>query len=62
MDFSRKLKIIDPFWLILVEGDEHGSSSSVLQMDNHFSQQQLLKKLPFLFPMFLVTLSKISWA
>jgi hypothetical protein len=39
--------------LILVQGDRHGSSFIFLQMDNHFSQQHLLKRLSFLQHMFL---------
>jgi hypothetical protein len=31
------------FELTLVQGDRHGSSFSFLQMDNHFSQQHLLR-------------------
>jgi hypothetical protein len=46
------------FDLILVQGDRHGSSLRSLQMDNHFSQQHLLKKLSFFHCIFLVPLSK----
>jgi hypothetical protein len=49
------------FELIPVQGDRHGSSFIFLQMDNHFSQQHLLKKLSFLYHMFLAPLSKIRW-
>jgi hypothetical protein len=44
--------------LILVQGDRHGSSFSFLQMENHFSQQHLLKRLSFLHRIFLAPLSK----
>jgi hypothetical protein len=47
------------FELILVQGDRHGSSFSFLQMDNHFSQQHLLKRLSFLHHLFLAPLSKM---
>jgi hypothetical protein len=40
------------FELILVQGDKHGSSFSFLQMDKHFSQQHLLKRLSFLHHVF----------
>jgi hypothetical protein len=33
--------------LILVEGEKHGSNIFFLQEDNHFSQQNLLKRLSF---------------
>jgi hypothetical protein len=49
------------FELILVQGDRHGSSFSFLQIDNHISQQHLLKTLSFLYRMFLTTLSKMRW-
>jgi hypothetical protein len=39
--------------LILIQGDKDRSSFSVLQMDNHFSQQHLLKRLSFLHCIFL---------
>jgi hypothetical protein len=46
---------------LLVEGDSIGSSFSFLQMDNHFSQKHLLKRLSFLHHIFLAPLSKIRW-
>jgi hypothetical protein len=49
------------FELILVQGNRHGSSFGFLQMDNHFSQQHLLKRLSFLHHMFLAPLSKMRW-
>jgi hypothetical protein len=49
------------FELILVQSDRHGYSFSFLQMDNHFSQQHLLKRLSFLQCIFLAPVSKISW-
>jgi hypothetical protein len=56
------LRSLIHFELILVQGERHGSSFSFLKADNHFSQQHLLKRLPFLHGKFLVTLSKIRWA
>jgi hypothetical protein len=49
------------FEYILVQGDKHESSFSFLQMDTHFSEQHMLKRLSFLHHMFLATLSKTSW-
>jgi hypothetical protein len=49
------------FELILVQGDRHGSGFSFLQMDNHFSQQHLLKRLSSLHHIFLAPLSNIRW-
>jgi hypothetical protein len=46
------LRSLIHFELILVQGDKHGSSFSFLQMDNHFSQQHLLKRLSFLHQIF----------
>jgi hypothetical protein len=46
---------------ILVQGDRHRSSFSFLQMDNHFSQQHLLKRLSFLHRKFLGPLPKTRW-
>jgi hypothetical protein len=47
--------------MILVQGDKYGSSFSFLQVDNHFSQQHLLKMLSFLHSVFLAPLSTIRW-
>jgi hypothetical protein len=47
------------FELILVHGDRHGSSFSFLQADNHFSQPRLLKRLSFLYHVFLAFISLI---
>jgi hypothetical protein len=47
------------FELILVQGERHGASISFLQAAIQFFQQYLLKRLSFLHPIFLVTLSKI---
>jgi hypothetical protein len=55
------LRSLIRFELILVQGDRHGSSFSFLQMDNHFSQQHLLKRLSFLHHKFLAPLSKMRW-
>jgi hypothetical protein len=41
------LRLLIHFELILGQGGRHRSSFSFLQEDNHFSQQHLLKKLPF---------------
>jgi hypothetical protein len=49
------------FELILVQGDRHGCSFSFLQIDNHFSQQHLLKRFSFLHCIFLAHLSKMRW-
>jgi hypothetical protein len=54
------LRSLIHFELILLHGDKHGSSFSLLQMDNHFSQQHLLKRLSFLHHLFLASLSKIT--
>jgi hypothetical protein len=56
------LRSLIHFELILVQGDKHGSSFSFLQMDNHFSQQYLLKRLSFLYGIFLAPSSKLRWA
>jgi hypothetical protein len=56
------LRFLIHFELILVQGDKHGSSFSFLQMDKHFSQQHLLKRLSFLNCTFLAPLSRIRWA
>jgi hypothetical protein len=53
------LRPLISFELILVQDDKHGSSFSFLQMDNHFSQQHLLKRLSFLHCIFLAPLSKM---
>jgi hypothetical protein len=50
------LMSLNHFELILVQGDRHGSSFSILQMNNHFSQQHLLKRLSFLCCIFLAPL------
>jgi hypothetical protein len=55
------LRSLIHFELILVQGDKHGSTFSFLEMANHFSQQLLLKRLPFLHRIFLASLSKIRW-
>jgi hypothetical protein len=55
------LRSLTHFELILVQGDRHESSFSFLQMDNHFSQQHLLKRLSFLHHVFLAPLSKMRW-
>jgi hypothetical protein len=52
------LRSLINFELILVQGDKHGSSFSFLWMDNHFSQQHLLKKLSFLHRIFLAPCQK----
>jgi hypothetical protein len=39
------LRSLIHFELILVQGEKHGPSFSFLQMDYHFSQQHLLKRL-----------------
>jgi hypothetical protein len=44
--------------LILVQGDRHECTFNFLQADNHIPQQHLLKRLCFLYHMFLVPLSK----
>jgi hypothetical protein len=54
------LRSLIHFELILLQGDRYGSSFSFLQMDNHFSQQHLLKRLSFLCSIFLAPLSKMS--
>jgi hypothetical protein len=54
------LRSLIHFELTLVQDDKHGSNFSFLWMDNHFSQQYLLKRLSFLHCMFLAPLSKIS--
>jgi hypothetical protein len=46
------LRSLTHFELILIQGDQHGSSFSFLQADNHYSQQYLLKWLSFLHHMF----------
>jgi hypothetical protein len=56
---SLILRSLIHFELILVQSVRHGSSFSFLQMDNHFSQQHLLKRLSFLHCIFLAPLSKI---
>jgi hypothetical protein len=56
------LRFLIHFELLLVQGDKHGSSFSFLQMDKHFSQQHLLKRLSFLNCTFLAPLSRIRWA
>jgi hypothetical protein len=50
------LRSLIHFELILIPSDRHVSSFSLLQADNQFSQQHLLKRLS------LTTLSKINWA
>jgi hypothetical protein len=55
------LRSLIRFKLILVWGDKHGSSFSFSQMDNHFSQQHLVKRLYFLHCIFLAPLTKIRW-
>jgi hypothetical protein len=50
--FSLILRSLIHFELILVQGHRHGSSFSFLQVDNHFSQQHLLKRMSFLHHMF----------
>jgi hypothetical protein len=55
------LRSLIHFELILVQGDRHVSSFSFLQTDNHFSQQNLLKRLSFLHHIFLASLSKMGW-
>jgi hypothetical protein len=44
---SLILRSLVHFELILVQGDKHGSTFSILQTDNHFFQQHLLKRLFF---------------
>jgi hypothetical protein len=56
-----KLRSLIHFELILVQGDKHGPSFSLLQIDNHFSQKHLLKRLSSLHRIFLAPLSKIRW-
>jgi hypothetical protein len=55
------LRFLIYFELILVQGDRHGSSFSFLQADSHFSQHHSLKRLSFLYRMFLEPLSKTKW-
>jgi hypothetical protein len=47
---SLILRSLIYFELIPVQGDRHGSHFSFLQADNHFSQQDLLKRLLLYFP------------
>jgi hypothetical protein len=54
------LKSLIHFELIFVQGDRHRSNFSFLQADIQFSQKHFLKRLSFLYFMFLVPLSKIS--
>jgi hypothetical protein len=56
------LKSLIQFELIFVQGEWYGSSFSFLQAYNKFSQQHLLKRLSFLYHIFLAPLSKIMWA
>jgi hypothetical protein len=48
------------FELILVQGEGHESSFNFLEADIQFSQQKLLKRLLFLYGMFLAPLTKLG--
>jgi hypothetical protein len=55
------LRSLIHFELILVQEDKHGCIFCYLQTANQFSQKLLLKRLSFLYDIFLEPLSKISW-
>jgi hypothetical protein len=54
------LRSLVNFQLILVQSDKHEPSFSSLQMVNHFSKQNLLKKLSFLHLIYLASLKKLD--
>jgi hypothetical protein len=60
--FRSDIKVLDPFWNDTSRIINRDLVSIFFQTDNHFSQQHLLKSLPFLHSMFWAPFSKISWS